>query len=66
MYGTTRELSEEGIEHKISQLNINKQTILVSYIPPYNCLNNNKSGPYKGSSALRNIIKEVELRILFF
>ncbi len=66
MYGTTRELSEEGIERKLLQLNINKQTILISHIPPYNCLNNNKSGPYKGSVALRNIIKEIQPKMLFF
>lgn len=55
MYGTKREGNEEDMQFRLSKLNIDKKSIIISHIAPYKCLD---SHIYQGSEAIRKMIKE--------
>ncbi|WP_267901305.1 metallophosphoesterase family protein [Clostridium tagluense] len=58
MYGTKREGNEQDMMHRISKLNIDNKSIIISHIPPYKCLDKANNGVYYGSGTIRDMIKE--------
>lgn len=58
MYGLKREGNEEDMAFRLSKLKIDNKSIIVSHMPPYKCLDKDKNGIYRGSSAIREMIKE--------
>jgi Icc-related predicted phosphoesterase len=55
MYGTKREGNEEDMAQRLSKIEIDENSIIVSHLPPYKCLDSNI---YKGSEAIRKIVKD--------
>lgn len=58
MYGTKREGNEQDMVYRISKLNIDNKSIIVSHVPPYKCLDKANNGVNFGSQAIRDMIKE--------
>lgn len=50
--------SENNIKERLNKLHINEESIVVSHVPPFKCLDNIKNGMNFGSIALRELIKE--------
>ncbi len=63
-FGTPGELSEEEIYEGMKGLNIDKNTILVTHVPPYGILDEVGEGVHAGSKSLRRIMEEKKPRIL--
>ncbi|MDT8717017.1 metallophosphoesterase [Clostridium sp. 19966] len=58
MYGTKREGNEQDMICRLSKLNIDNKSIIISHLPPYKCLDKANNGVYYGSGAIRDMIKE--------
>lgn len=63
MYGTKREGNEQDMICRLSKLNIDNKSIIISHLPPYKCLDKANNGVYYGSGAIRDMIKEKSLHI---
>lgn len=57
MYGLKREGDEEDMKRRLSKLRINSESIIVSHIPPYKCLDKSVNGIHYGSTAILDMIK---------
>lgn len=55
MYGTKKEGNEEDMARRLSKLEIDEKSIIISHITPHKCLD---SSIYQGSTAIRKMIKE--------
>lgn len=63
-FGTPGELSEEEIYAQMSELPIDKKTILITHTPPYGVLDDVGGEVHGGSKSLRKIMEEKEPRVL--
>lgn len=57
--------SEDNIKERLNRLYINEESIVVSHVPPYKCLDNIKNGMNFGSIALRELIEEKKPAFFF-
>lgn len=65
MFGLKREGNEEDMAKRLSKLKIGKDSIIVSHMPPYKCLDKSEDGKHHGSSAIRDMIKEKKPAFFF-
>lgn len=46
------------IRYKLSMLNIDNETNIIPYLPPYKCLDNANNGVHYGSISINQMIKK--------
>ncbi|MBU3178407.1 metallophosphoesterase [Clostridium estertheticum] len=65
MYGTKREGNEQDMMYRLSKLNIDNTSIIISHLPPYKCLDKANNGIYYGSRAIRDMTKAKKTAYFF-
>lgn len=57
MYGTKREGNEQDMKYRLSKIDIENESIIISHIPPFKCLDRDNNGVHYGSKSIREMIK---------
>ncbi|EPY2274097.1 hypothetical protein ACXAUS_002990 [Clostridium sporogenes] len=52
MYGTKREGNEQDMMYRLSKLNIDNKSIIISHLPHYKCLDKANNAVNYGSEAI--------------
>lgn len=56
---------EDSIKRKLENLPIDNKSIIISHVPPYNCVDKIPNGMSFGSAALREVVKEKRPKLFF-
>lgn len=56
---------EDSIKKKVDKLPVDSKSIVISHVPPHNCVDNIQNGMHFGSHALRKLIEEKRPKLFF-